>query len=262
MNKFFIFNNIKSGIKNFINFLGYEIKGINKEIKNQTLDEILKQYLPKNPTIFDIGANKGQSIIRFQKIFKNPIIHSFEPIPNEFEILKKNFENNKNIKLNNFALGELEEYKDFNIAASSGTSSFNKINHGTKWLEVRSKQNNIATENYIEKVEKVKIKTLDDYCKINNINHIDLIKIDTQGYEDKVLEGSLNYLKDQKVSSIITEIMFDDIYDKSFTFSDIEKYLIPNGYRMVGIELSNNNLFSGLVFFADVLYFNKKIFKI
>ena len=56
--------------------------------------------------------------------------------------------------------------------------------------------------------------------------------------------------------------MFDDIYDKSFTFSDIEKYLIPNGYRMVGIELSNNNLFSGLVFFADVLYFNKKIFKI
>ena len=55
--------------------------------------------------------------------------------------------------------------------------------------------------------------------------------------------------------------MFDDDYETYLTFSDLEKYLIPNNFRLVGINTTNNNLFSGIVFFADVLYFNKKKFK-
>ena len=40
------------------------------------------------------------------------------------------------------------------------------------------------------------------------------------------------------------------------------RFLIPNNFRMVGIELVNNNLFSGITFAADVLYFNKNYFKV
>ena len=54
-----------------------------------------------------------------------------------------------------------------------------------------------------------------------------------------------------------TEIIFDNTYDKYFSFTDIEKYITPNNFRMIGIDLVNNNLFSGTVFFADVYYFNK-----
>ena len=102
---------------------------------------------------------------------------------------------------------------------------------------------------------------MDNYVLKNDISNIDLLKIDTQGYEDKVLEGSLSTIKKNKIGIIFTEIMFDNVYEKYFSFSDLEKYLIPWNFRMVGIELSNNNLFSGLVFFADVMYFNKKIHK-
>ena len=94
------------------------------------------------------------------------------------------------------------------------------------------------------------------------INRIDILKIDTQGYEDKVLQGSQETLKFNQVRSIITEIMFDSVYGKYLSFSDIEKYLLPNNFRMVGIDLVNNNLFSGLVFDADVYYFNKNFYKI
>ena len=41
---------------------------------------------------------------------------------------------------------------------------------------------------------------------------IDLLKVDTQGYEDKVFEGTINNLKNKKVGAVITEIMFDDVY--------------------------------------------------
>ena len=42
--------------------------------------------------------------------------------------------------------------------------------------------------------------------------------------------------------------MFDDVYDKSFSLNELEKYLIPNNFRMVGVDMANNNIFSGLVF--------------
>lgn len=82
------------------------------------------------------------------------------------------------------------------------------------------------------------------------------MKIDTQGYEDKVLQGCMNAINRNRIKVIITEIMFDNVYDKYFSFSDIEKYIIPNNFRMVGINLGNNNIFSGLSFSADVYYFN------
>ena len=58
------------------------------------------------------------------------------------------------------------------------------------------------------------------------------------------------------------EIMFDNVYEKYLTFSDIEKYLLPNQFRFSAIRTYNENLFQGLVFFADVMYINTKNIKI
>jgi FkbM family methyltransferase len=172
----------------------------------------------------------------------------------------KKFGTDKNVHLNNFALGDKIEYKDFYITAQTDNSSFNKINKDTIWLKKRSKQFNTTIDGYIKSKIKTKINTLDNYCKNKKIDTIDLLKIDTQGYEDKVLQGSFNILKKNNIKSIVTEIMFDDVYEKYFSFSDIEKYIIKNNFRMVAINLANNNLFSGLVFSADVCYFNKNYF--
>ena len=77
-----------------------------------------------------------------------------------------------------------------------------------------------------------------------------------------MLQGCLNNLRNNNIKAIITEITFSDIYEKYFSFSDLEKFLIPNNFRMVGINLTNNNLFTGLLFGADVYYFSKKYYKI
>ena len=246
-------------LKKIINSVGYDVSKINKEIKNVNFDDLLKNKIPENPVIFDVGGNKGQSIERFLNIFKDPEIHSFEPIKSEFDVMVKKFEGKNNVILNNFAIGEKKGIKEFNITAKTGNSSFNNINKKSKWLKVRSKQFNTNEEDYVVAKEKIKLETIDNYTKEKKIKRIDLIKIDTQGYEDKVLEGGMSVLKKGHIGAIVTEIMFDDCYDKYFSFSDIEKYLIPNNFRMVGIDLSNNNLFSGLVFFADVYYLNKSI---
>ena len=253
---------IKKLVKKTINKLGFDLKRYNPQHKQLNFDDLLKDKISNNPIIFDVGGNKGQSIEKYLKIFEKPIIHSFEPIKTEFDYMCSKFKNNKNIFLNNFALGDKTEEKEFNVTAKTANSSFNKINLDTDWLKLRSKQYNTSEEGYVTSVQKVNVIKLDDYCKDNNISLIDLVKIDTQGYEDKVLEGSLNSIKQNKIKAIVTEIMFDNVYDKYFSFSDIEKFIIPYNFRMIGINLHNNSLFSGLIFSADVCYFNENFYKL
>lgn len=254
---------IKKLVKKTINKFGFDFIRYNPHLKKKNnLDNLLKDKISNNPTIFDVGGNKGQSIEKYLNIFDKPIIHSFEPIKTEFNYMCSKFKNNNNIFINNFALGDKTEEKEFNLTAKTGNSSFNKINLGTDWLKLRSKQFNTSEEGYVTSVQKVNVIKLDDYCEDNNISIIDLVKIDTQGYEDKVLEGSLNLIKQNKIKAIVTEIMFDNVYEKYFSFSDIEKFLIPYNFRMVGINMSNNDLFSSLVFAADVCYLNKHFYKL
>ena len=254
---------IKKNIKKIINALGFDLIRYDNEVKNLNFDQIIKQKLiKKNPIIFDVGANEGQSIEKYLKILNNPIIHSFEPIPSVFDIMEKKFHSNKKIYLNNCALGNKREEKTINITKKTENSSFYNINLKTDWLKKRSKQYNTTQKGYLEKREIVPIITLDQYCKKHKINRIDLLKIDTQGYEIEVLSGAKNLIKENKIGIIVSEIMFDNVYDKHLSFSDIEKKLLPHNFRFVGINLMNNNLFSGLLFAADVMYFNKKHHKV
>ena len=82
MNKFFKI------VKSFINYFGIDIRRINPELKNLSFDEILRNNSSREPLIFDVGANKGQSIKRFLDLFENPTIHAFEPVDEAVKIIK------------------------------------------------------------------------------------------------------------------------------------------------------------------------------
>ena len=253
---------MKKYIKKLINKFGYDLLKIHPEVKQINFDDLLKNKVSKSPIIIDVGGNKGQSIEKYLKIFDKPTIHSFEPIKDDFEYMYKKFKNNKNVFHNNFALGDKIESKNLNITVNSGNSSFNKINTNTEWYKIRSKQFDTTNKKFVSSVERVNIEKLDNYLDENNIDKIDLLKIDTQGYEDKVLKGAENSIKNNKIKAIVTEIMFDNIYHKPFSFIDIEKFIIPYNFRMVGINLPVNNLFTALVFEADVYYLNKKYYNL
>tara|TARA_B100000787_G_C16171239_1_gene286629 strand:- start:632 stop:1414 length:783 start_codon:yes stop_codon:yes gene_type:complete len=241
--------------------LGYNIQKIqSSEEIYMTYDDIYKKIFNQKIIIFDVGANKGQSIERFFKNFPKAIIHCFEPVEKEFIYLKKNYGHLSNIYLNNFALGEKSTTKDFFVNAKSSTSSFNKLTKKTRWLKLRSKENKINSA-FFSKRQKVKISTADEYCKDNKINKIDILKIDTQGHEDKVLIGCKKLLKNEKISAIELEVMFDNVYDRHLTFTEVEKNLINNNYRFAGIETCNNNLFENILFFGDLLYIKNGILK-
>ena len=67
--------------------------------------------------------------------------------------------------------------------------------------------------------------------KKKKISQIDLLKIDTEGYELKVLKGLKDSIK--KVSMIIFEHHYDDMILKDYTFGDIHDLLIKNGFQKI-----------------------------
>lgn len=249
----------KKIIKKIINILGFKISKINNKYKRLSFNDIHKIKINiENPIIFDVGANQGQSIQRFKKIFPKSIIHAFEPIKEEFDKLQNEFKNDSSIFLNNYALGNSLGENKFYIMASTGHSSFLKISPNTEWLKIRSKEFGVNENEYIKKVVDVKINTINNYCNNNNILKIDILKLDTQGFEEKILAGASEIIP--RIKLIETELMFDNVYEKRLNFYDIEKHILKHNFRLLAIEpLNFSNLLEGYMFCVDAIYFNEKI---
>ena len=155
-------NLFKKIVNFFLAFVGLEVSK-KTPFKKLSFDELhLSLNKITDPIIFDVGAHTGQSIDRFKNLFLAPKIHSFEPIKNEFGILKKAYGNDDKIILNNFALGDKKEIKTLYINAKSDCSSFYKVNMDSEWLKFRSKKLNMTPEKFTVSTQETNVLTIDE----------------------------------------------------------------------------------------------------
>ncbi len=246
---------IKKKIHKILKFFGFKVIKIDRDRSN--LDRLYKIFLKNinTPVVIDVGANIGQTIYRFKKLNNKSIIHSFEPVKKDFQILLKRFKDHKTIFLNNFALGDKDQKKKFFSNKLSGSSSFSQLTPQTEWVYQRSSTRKIDPNQLLDEVFDCQIMKLDDYCEKNKIKKIDILKIDTQGFEDKVLEGAQELIKTKRIDYIELEIIFNNIYEKKLNFFEVEKHLIPFGYELFAIQ-NPGNLYDDYIFQVDAIYYN------
>ena len=230
-------------------------------LKKFNREKVLKLLVDSNsPTILDVGANNGSSLVEFKKWWPNSKVHCFEPQSecwDELDDLSNEF---TNVHINKFALGNKnDESKEFySHDLNTGISGFNKINIESKDSIDLSKLSNDSKslENHkktINHKRNVQVKRLDEYIKNDkNINQIDLLKIDTQGYELEILDGLGTELN--KVRILITELMFYDYYEKSLSFYELESILRPFNFSLYDINHVAKNPMNGRTDWIDVIY--------
>ena len=243
--------------KNF----GKNEESTSEYLKKFNWEKVLKLLVDSNsPTILDVGANNGSSLVEFKKWWPNSKVHCFEPQSecwDELDDLSNEF---TNVHINKFALGNKnDESKEFySHDLNTGISGFNKINIESKDSIDLSKLSNDSKslENHkktINHKRNVQVKRLDEYIKNDkNINQIDLLKIDTQGYELEILEGLGTELN--KVRILITELMFYDYYEKSLSFYELESILRPFNFSLYDINHVAKNPMNGRTDWIDVIY--------
>ena len=102
---------MKKLINKCLKQIGIEVHGIGyiKKLKSSDPKKnewaIQKKILHNNAKIiFDVGANRGSTTLKYTSIFPKAKIHSFEPFPDSYKKFILNHNNNINVKLNKYAL--------------------------------------------------------------------------------------------------------------------------------------------------------------
>jgi len=203
--------------------------------------------------LFDIGAHFGESVTYLRELFPESQILSFEPDPDSFGTLSS--QRIPDVRYYNLAFcdrdGEMAFYKN----RISHTNSLLKVNPRSRdsiaFTKARDEQ---RTDIFREVNEAIQVPTarLDSFCRANEVEHIDLLKIDVQGAERLVLEGASEILEKTKV--VVLEISFYDYYEQNSSFSDIERFLHPPGFRLFSISEISNNPMNGRTDWAEVIY--------
>jgi FkbM family methyltransferase len=180
----------------------------------------------KQNIILDVGANIGQSIVFFSKIVPNSFFYAFEPHPDCFSKIEGKF--STNVQAFNLAISISDGVVPFYISPMSETSTLSLPNFDSKWFHLKNKILGITKENsYVE--IKVRCRSIDSFLFEYGIQFIDLMKIDVEGSEFSVLQGSEYSIRARKINAIQLEVHHDDL--RISTHNEIIHFLENYGFK-------------------------------
>jgi FkbM family methyltransferase len=209
---------------------------LNHSLDSETNGEYwLLDNLPTNAVVLDVGFNMGDYTEQVLQRCPTATVHAFDPARAIQAVYEERFSSDSRIHFYPIALsneaGELEFY-DYNNECSSLTR---RVDAGEE-----------------KECYKVSVQTLDSWFKEQGIDKIDLLKVDAEGFDANVLEGTVALLEAKKIGAIMFEYASGWIGNRRF-LGDVAKLIEPTEYRMF-------QLFNGFLapFEYDVAYESSK----
>lgn len=228
---------LRTALRKVVQTTGYDIHKL--ELGREPLEDI-KRMIVNSPLVFDVGANNGQTVRELLHKLEHPAIHSFEPNEVAFAQLSKEYAGQKNLHLNNTALGAEPGQRPFFENSASDMSSFLPLGP-QGWGTVRDGRT-------------VTVSTVEGYCRELGIQRIDLLKSDTQGFDLEVLKGAANMLETNSVHLVYIEITFAKLYENLPRFDQIYGFVADRGFELVSFY--DMHYLNGRAGWADALFVN------
>lgn len=197
-----------------------------KAISDRRERTLLRQLIQPGMTIIDVGANIGIYTRFFSKLTgKSGCIHAFEPAPSNFKRLKENVGHLANVSLNNTAIGNRSGVIQLYIS--------DELNVDHRTFDSGDGRNEID----------VPVVSLDEYFALGQ--HVDLIKIDVQGYELSVLQGAKRVLKENSNVKVIMEFWPYGLMKASVIPSEVLELIHSLGFEIRTTRDPVGSLFDG-----------------
>lgn len=211
---------VKYSTKNSYSKIWFHSRYNNEIIHERIVTEMLISELSNSRCFVDVGTHLGYYTCLASKILTKGYIYGFEMDKLSFNLLKKNINLNniKNVNVFNYAVGDTE-----------GVVKFAKLKYPSSELSI-----SMGGSSRKDLMVSVRSITLDDFFE-NKALKPDVVKIDVEGAEMKVLKGMKNLLEKNDIK------LYLEIHPwnyKSFNTSskEIISYLISLGYTVNEIE--------------------------
>ena len=194
--------------------LDLSINGVYGELDTK----IIREEIHEGDIVIDVGANIGYYTLIFaQLVGSSGKVFAFEPEPKNFEILKKN------IEINNYQ-NIVAEQKI--VSDKSGIVKLFIAEHGIVGHRINQEK---SSQKFIE-VESI---ILDNYIKKLNLdNKINFIKIDVEGSEPKVLEGTKEIIQKSNQLKIFTEFNREVVKEYGIEPKEMIDLFYRNGFKI------------------------------
>lgn len=194
----------------------------------QQLGAALSSVMPLSSyaTVVDVGANEGQAARRFLGLMEHARIYSLEPDGRPYSVLSRYAESEPRLRCFQLAVGEQPGTLELRANKESVTNSFlPPVEGAAAGAHVAQMMTQVTSET-------VRVTTLPAFCREQRIERIDLLKLDTQGFEERILRGCRDWLSPARVRAVLTEALFADLYVSQARFDHVYGMLRDHGYKL------------------------------
>lgn len=174
----------------------------------------------------DVGANIGDTARRIAAEIPSAEVHAFEPVPDVFEKLSRNTQENLRIHPWQLAVGAKCGMANINVLEDRAFSSVLPLTQQSAGIYGER----CATVATVE----IPMISLDEWAQRNNIHNVQVLKVDVQGLELEVLRGACRLL--ESVCAVNTEAQLVAQYTGASTFSEIDLFLRERGFELFQIH--------------------------
>jgi len=197
-------------------------RGIHEPLATQ----IAKEELTEGMTVIDVGSNLGYYVLlEAGQIGSQGRLFAIEPVPRTFAILEQNI-----------ALNQIGNASAENLAMSSESAELTmNVTEQFNWAHIPQKQMNSNRakdmSRWVRETISVRGLTLDDFVQSRNIECVNFLRMDTEGYETEIIKGAANVLATHRPLKILMEVhpfLSDDIGP----FAEMLSFLYEKGLRV------------------------------
>lgn len=185
----------------------------------------IRSNIKSNAIVIEAGTCDGQDTAFFSDLLKEGMVYGFEPIPQLYDKAVHNLRGRSNVELYSKALSDTKETKKMffsdRFGQDWGSSSFLKPkDHLVHNPEITFKST-VDVESVL----------LDEFVESKNLERIDMMWLDMQGYEPVVLQSSPKALAMTRF--LYTEVSLVENYEGLVKYPDYKKFLEENNFEVI-----------------------------
>jgi FkbM family methyltransferase len=194
-------------------------------------------------TVLDIGANSGQFSRAIRSVLPRATIHAFEPLREPCRELKLLAATDAYMVVHDFALGD---------ADIETTIMANEFTPASSLLPMAELHKTAYPETRHARPQPIRVCTLDHWSERVTIEEPLFIKLDVQGYEDRVIRGGQQTLR--RAVAVLSEVCFYPLYEGQLLFDELHGLFKSLGFRCSGMLPGGVDPTTGRMLFADALF--------